>query len=172
MIIKNADSKDHELVRLETLLNAAEGTSKKLIANELRMMKAGIKGEQESAYYIDFRLKNSKNTAVIHDLRLNHEGRVAQIDHLLIHCSHRFYVLESKHFSHGIKINEQGEFNRWNDWQKKFEGMPSPIEQNKRHALVLKEVLESLGYKNPPIESFILISPTSTNRQAKKREAP
>ena len=161
MIIKNADNKDSAIATLLSLQAKADPSQKKRIEDELRMMRAGIKGEQESAYHIDFLLDKSEYTAVIHDLRLEIGGRVAQIDHLLIHRTHRFYVLETKSFSHGLKINEHGEFLRWNDWKKSFEGMPSPIEQNKRHVAVLGEILERLGYKNPAIESFILVSPNA-----------
>lgn len=161
MIIKEADSKKGEIEKLEALLTHADARTKPLIESELRMMRAGIKGEKDSAYYIDFALKNSQNSVVLHDLRLEHNGRVAQIDHLIIHISHRFYVIESKYFSHGLNVNEYGEFQRWNDWQKKYEGMPSPIEQNKRHVAVLYDVLEDLGYKATSIESFVIVSPSA-----------
>lgn len=159
MLIKNADDKSKQLATLEALLKNADPLTQKRIKDELRIMHAGIKGEQESAYQIDFHLKESTRMAIIHDLRLSIAGRVAQIDHLLIHQSQRFYVLETKHFAHGLKINDQGEFLRWNDWKKCYEGMPSPIEQNARHIKVLHDLLERLGYKNPSIQSFVLISP-------------
>lgn len=161
MIIKSADSKDASIARLESLLAIADSKKQNLIMDELRMLRAGIKGEQESAYHIDFFFEKSKSTAVLHDLRLEIGNRVAQIDHLLIHRTHRFYIFETKSFAHGLKINAAGEFLRWNDWKKQYDGMPSPIEQNKRHALVLREVLEQLGYKNPAIEPFVLISPNA-----------
>jgi hypothetical protein len=161
MIIKNADNKKDSIVILELMLACADAGKRTRIADEIRMMHAGIKGENESAYLIDFNFQKSESTAVIHDLRLEVEGRVAQIDHLLIHRTHRFYVLETKSFAHGLKINEHGEFLRWNEWKKNFEGMPSPIEQNRRHIVVLRDLLEQLGYKNPIIESFVLISPNA-----------
>jgi hypothetical protein len=159
MLIKIADDKSKQLATLEALLKDADSLTQKRIKDELRIMHAGIKGEQESAYQIDFHLKESTRMAIIHDLRLSIAGRVAQIDHLLIHQSQRFYVLETKHFTHGLKINDQGEFLRWNEWKKCYEGMPSPIEQNARHIKVLHDLLERLGYKNPSIQSFVLISP-------------
>jgi hypothetical protein len=45
-------------------------------------------------------------------LRLEHNGRTAQIDHLLINRWMECYVLESKHFNAGLKITEDGEFMR------------------------------------------------------------
>ena len=160
MICKNADSKVESITTLENLLQGASIEKKPLIERELRMLRAGIKGEQESAYLIDFHLQGSKNTAVIHDLRIQlGDGRVAQIDHLLIHRTLRFYILETKHFSHGVKITDEGEFLRWNDWKKTYEGMASPIEQNERHAAVLRTLLSRLGMGEPRIESMILIAP-------------
>lgn len=160
MIYKDTDNKDAVLAILEKMLALAGADKKALIERELRIMRAGVKGERESAYLIDFHLKDSTRTAVVHDLRLVlDDGRVAQIDHLLIHRTRRIYILETKHFAHGVKITEQGEFLRWNDWKKTYEGMPSPLAQNERHALVLRRVLESLGLGESPIETLVLVAP-------------
>jgi hypothetical protein len=161
MIVKNADDKGAALATLESLHTRADSKKQRFIEDELRMMRAGIKGEQESAYHIDFDFGDSQITSVIHDLRLEWGGRVAQIDHLVIHRTHKFYVLETKSFAHGLKITDEGEFLRWNDWKKTYEGMASPIEQNRRHAEVLRDVLIRLGYPNLEIESFVLISATA-----------
>lgn len=172
MIVKNADDKGPALAVLEALHARADGRQRKYIEDEQRMMRAGIKGEQESAYHIDFDFRDSDITAVIHDLRLQWDGRVAQIDHLIIHRTHKFYVLETKSFSHGLKITDEGEFLRWNDWKKTYEGMASPVEQNRRHAEVLRAVLERLGYAKPEIEAFVLISPTARIDRSKKHPCP
>jgi hypothetical protein len=50
--------------------------------------------------------------------------------------------------------------------------MPSPIEQNRRHAEVLRDVLERLGYAKPEIESFVLISPTARIDRSKAHPCP
>ena len=169
MICKNADCKAEAIATLESLMARAPVNKKPLIERELRMLRAGIKGEQEAAYLIDFHLKESQKTAVIHDLRVQlGDGRVAQIDHLLIHRTLRFYILETKHFSHGVKINDEGEFLRWNDWKKTYEGMPSPIEQNERHASVLRTLLSRLGLGEPAIESMILIAPQARIERSKR----
>lgn len=169
MICKNADSKAEAIATLESLLAHATPDKKALIDRELRIMRAGVKGEQEAAYLIDFQLKDSNKTAVIHDLRVQlGDGRVAQIDHLLIHRTLRFYILETKHFSHGVKITDEGEFLRWNDWKKTYEGIPSPIEQNERHAAVLRTLLSKLGMGEPKIESMILIAPQARIDRSKR----
>jgi hypothetical protein len=161
MILKQADDKTPELARLEALLRSGRIPRNRVGAVErhLRLAQAGIKGERESAHQLDFYARDSDTVAVIHDLRLElADGRVAQVDHLLIHRTDRFYLLETKHFTQGLKITEAGEFLRWNDWQRSFEGIPSPIEQNDRHALVLAKTLESLGLPAPDIRCFVLVS--------------
>ena len=84
----------------------ASAETRARIDKEIRTIRAGAKGEAEAAYEIDFHFGASRNWAVIHDLRLQHQGMVAQIDHVLIGRAMDFWVCESKHFSEGVSINE------------------------------------------------------------------
>lgn len=174
MLIKQADDYSAVLGRLEQAA-AGSGKAAQQAAVDLRRRKAGIKGERDSAYLIDFDFGKSPNWAVIHDLRLVHNGRTAQIDHLLINRWMDVYVLETKHFHSGIKITEDGEFLRWNDFRKTYEGMASPLEQNERHILVLREVMTSitlptrLGFSIPPtFQQFVLVAPEARIDRPKK----
>lgn len=45
-------------------------------------------GEKVALFVLSY--KDSQNWAVIHDLRIEHRGRVAQIDHLLINPKKHF----------------------------------------------------------------------------------
>lgn len=144
MLLKKADSKEPQIAELERLLAGASGERRSRIEQELRIVRAGIKGEQDAAYHIDFYRKGSEHSIVIHDLRLEIDGQVAQIDHLLINRMLYCYVFETKHFASGVKINEEGEFLRWNDYRKCYEGMPSPLAQNERHVAVLKMAFDRI----------------------------
>lgn len=165
MILKEADTKAPQLAELESYL-AAPGlpaATKQQIERELKFLRAGIKGERESAYDIDFYSGASKNRIVIHDLRIEHKGRVAQIDHLILNRLLEVYVLETKHFSEGVSINEQGEFSIW--FAGKPRGIPSPLEQNDRHIAVLQDVFKTLDMPTrlgirlqPSFESVVLVS--------------
>lgn len=175
MILKSADSKDEQTAALERLVTVAPVDRKAKIEQELRAVRAGLKAERDAAYLIDFDLQKSKNTMVIHDLRLEIGGRVAQIDHLLIKRDLTVYVLETKHFHAGVKITEDGEFLRWNDFKKTFEGMPSPLAQNERHIAVLKDAFKEiemptrLGIRlSPAFESFVLVAPSARIDRPKK----
>ena len=81
MIIKRMDSKEEEIAELTALLKGRLTSHQRfLMERELKAIRTGVSGEKDSAYYIDFYFRNSKNWAVIHDLRLEHRGQVAQID--------------------------------------------------------------------------------------------
>ena len=95
MLLKASDDKSHYLTELDRLARVAPSTRKRQIAEESRILRAGIKSEQESAYLLDFHFKASRNTAISHDLRLDANGRVAQIDHVLLHRTLNVFVLET-----------------------------------------------------------------------------
>jgi Nuclease-related domain len=166
MILKKSDDKKSSIDELENLKAEAPEGIKAKIQKELNMLRAGIKGEEESCYHIDFNLRDSKNFIVIHDLRLEVKGKVAQIDHILINRLLHVYSLESKHFNSGIKINDAGEFIQWNSYKKVYEGIPSPLAQNQRHIDVLKEAFRlfismptRLGFSLAPnFESRVLLN--------------
>jgi len=160
MIYKDTDNKDAVLAILGKMLALAGPDKRALIERQLRIVRAGVENERASASLIDFYLKDATRTAVVHDLRLVLEdGRAAQIDHLLVHRTRRIYILETKQFAHGMKITEQGEFRRWDDKNTSWEGIPSPLARNERHALVLRQVLVSIGLGDVPVETLVLVAP-------------
>ncbi len=168
MIIKKRDSKESDIKELTSLLTLPLPDFKRfLIERELRFVKSGDRGETDAAYFIDFHFASSKRWAVIHDLRLEHRDRVAQIDHLLINRCFDIYILETKNFSYGVKITETGEF--LVNYNNKYFAIESPIEQNKRHQIVLEQVLKKydvmpqrLGIPiSPSFHPYVLVSPKS-----------
>ncbi len=168
MILKHMDSKGNQIAELERLIAIAPADRKPKIELELRLLRAGIKAEQDAGYYIDFDFKASPRVMVIHDLRLEVNNRVAQIDHLLINRSLHVFVLETKCFHASVRINEQGEFLFWNEYKKAHEGIPSPFAQNDRHISVLKDAFDQIEMPSrlgislsPTFQSFILIAPNA-----------
>ena len=167
MIIKTAADKKLDIAILEGLQERSDVSidTKKRIEQEIKNIHAGLKGEREAAYEMEFTYGSTKNWMLIHDLRIECEGKVAQIDHLAISRLLEIWVCESKHFSEGIAINEHGEFNAF--YNSKPYGVPSPIEQNRKHIAVLDLVFKKgivklptrLGFSlNPSFNSLILVS--------------
>lgn len=168
MIIKSADNRQDDVAELRRLLDCQISAKQRfLIEREIKCIGSGVRGEETSAYYIDFRYHDSQNWAVIHDLRLELNGFVAQIDHLLINRFLDVYVLESKNYYYGIKITPEGEFLAWNG--KSYVGIESPIEQNKRHIALLEKVVTQrgllparLGITMPAAyHNYVLVAPNS-----------
>lgn len=167
MIIKQADDKQTDLTTLQDLLShpEADTATKKRIEREIRNIQAGIRGEGEAAYEMKVHWGESKNWMILNDLRIEHNGLVAQIDRLIINRWLDTWVCESKNFSEGIAINEHGEFSAF--FGSKPYGVPSPIEQNKKHILILQRLFDSgavklpsrLGFTiKPALKSLVLVS--------------
>jgi Nuclease-related domain len=160
MLIKERDNHDGDVENLRCLLECQiTAKQRDLIEREIYYIGAGARGEKSSAYYINFRYKDSVNWAIIHDLRLEHRGFVAQIDHLLINRFLDIYVLESKNYSHGIKITPEGEFLLRTS--NTYIAIESPIEQNKRHIDLLDRVIQQPGFL--PTKLGVVISPSVLN---------
>ncbi len=155
------------IAALEALLTHPDAGSdtREKIEQQIRNIRAGDKGEKEVAYEVDFYYGKSMNWAIIHDLRIEHAGRVAQIDHLFINRFLEIWVCESKHFSEGIAVNEYGECSAF--FKGRAYGVASPLEQNKKHVAVLSDLFKTeriqlptrIGFTlRPTLSSMILVS--------------
>jgi hypothetical protein len=180
VLIKSADDKQGDIDALNALLGRADidAPTRRRIDQELRTIRAGIAGERAAAYEIDFQYRAWPKLAVIHDLRLEVNGRVAQIDHLLIDRLLDAWVCESKHFADGCGVNEHGEWVSF--WNSKPRGIPSPVEQNRKHIAVLSDAFrlglvktpKRLGVTlGPQLHSLILVSSGARVSRPKTRAA-
>lgn len=101
-----------------------------------------IQGEREAAHYLDHYFKDGQNHVLLHDLRLVVDGDTAQIDHLVLNRMGLVYLIETKNYAGNLQINDYGEFTVEYDGEK-F-GIPSPVEQSKRHERVLVKLMQRL----------------------------
>lgn len=168
MQIKSAEGHQSDVLALELLLDQPNvpGATRKRIEAEIRQVRAGEKAERDAAYQIELYFGRSDGWATIHDLRFEVDGLAAQIDHLIINRLAEVWVCESKSFAEGVSINEFGEWSRL--WHGRREGMPSPIEQNRRHIHLLERVFVDglaplprrlgLAPMRPRLRSLVLVS--------------
>ncbi|MGA0571485.1 nuclease-related domain-containing protein [Variovorax sp. VNK109] len=168
MLIKTADDRTRRIGLLENLQGSPllADWQKNKLKDELFALRMGVAGERDAAHYIDTYYRDGENHAVIHDLRLSMDGEVAQIDHLLISRGLNFYLLETKNFSGSITISDAGEFSVTYPNRRTY-GIPSPIEQSRRHAVVLEKVLDQLGIQGRlgvprQIRHVVLVDPKAT----------
>jgi len=106
--------------------------------------KAGIKAEKQMAFYLKREFEKDTNIFVFNNLRIEHEGEVAQIDHLILH-PYGFALVESKSVTDSVEINEYDEWIRW--YNDKPTGMRSPIIQLEMQRKVLVRELEANASK-------------------------
>lgn len=99
---------------------------------------AGIKQEHDVAFYLRRAYKNSEQVMVLNDLRIEHDGESAQIDHLIVY-TYGFIVVESKSIRGEVNVNEYGEWTR--SYKGQWSGMPSPIKQAELQLKLLKQYL-------------------------------
>ena len=117
------------------------GPKKEYVLRDIMLLKQGIAGES-NVYY---ELKNSFVPSLcLHDIRLEHDGHIAQFDFIII--TPRFIcVLETKKLNDNITINSDGDFFRTilDKYGRdiRHEGIYSPISQNDRHIKLLQDIL-------------------------------
>ena len=108
--------------------------------NLTKFEKFGHAAEKQMAFYLKRAFKTDDKVSVLNDLRLEYDGEVAQIDHLIVH-RFGFMIVESKSVTGKIIINEQGEWPR--SYTKFSKGIPSPILQAQRQADFLRIFLDN-----------------------------
>lgn len=145
MLIKSADDKSKRLELLRTLQTATTVSAhqKKWLQDEWARTKKGIDGEREAAFYIDGHFENAKRHMVLHDLRFAVDDEVAQIDHLVIGSLTGILLIETKNYACNLYINARGEFTADYGSGRQF-GIHSPLEQSRRHEVVLRKLLRKL----------------------------
>lgn len=149
MIIKHFVPRNDDIAELKRLseLDCVSGQQRAGIEKEIKLIEAGDRNERQTAYELEIKFKTSKNHALIHGLRLDIDGEIAQIDHLVITRTLDIFVIESKLFSGGVAINEEGEFTAFRHG-KPF-AVRSPIQQNAHHCLILQRAIEAKKFRVP-----------------------
>ena len=101
--------------------------------------KAGYRAESQMAHYLKRKFDERDDVLVFNDLRLERQGEVAQIDHLVLH-KFGLVLIESKSVNDRIEVNKQLEFTRVHGRKRK--GMRSPIKQVERQREQLQKLLK------------------------------
>lgn len=148
MILKEIDKqKEEDIKLLKAKLNLSKSEKQKyLIKQEISKLETGLIGEKETAYFIDFNLKDSENYAILHDLRFEIDGLTAQIDHLLINKAVGIILVETKNTKAEVTINDDGTM-LYEYGKNKSYNQANPLEQSRRHELVLEKILDKYNMK-------------------------
>lgn len=141
-ILKESNSAQEYLEKLEVLSTKVQGDFKDEIMKEITITKAGIFGENN----ILFELKNSDlDMFILQDIYIENEnGDGAQIDFIAVTPKITF-LIECKNLFGNIEIDKNDAFIRTIEYNgKKYkEGIYSPITQNERHMKILRDVISN-----------------------------
>lgn len=157
---KQTDPIDQRLVELEEIHAHVSKKDKRIakqVKGDILKLKAGHSAEQTAAYLLDKLFQESNRSILLHDLRLDLDGDIAQIDHLSINRYGFVKLYETKSFSTGIKIDDQGVFWRWDGYAKRYVEIPSPIFQSQRHEVTLRNALSTIGYESLHFRHYVLV---------------
>lgn len=138
VLYKDSNEMKNQLENLNHLQEQASDESKKLIAQDIRLLQYGDQGEEN----VQFELMNSfMPMLVLKDLQLEYENLTAQIDFIVI-TRKLVFVIECKNLFGDIDVNDSGDFIRTLEFggNKRREGIYSPITQNRRHLETLKAI--------------------------------
>ncbi|MBC9785338.1 NERD domain-containing protein [Heliobacterium chlorum] len=142
MILEVPEFEPNILEQMQGILKKLPDTHPKYkrIESDMRKLASGNAGENNIAYHIKFWFGNNHNVIGVHNLTLEQDGRKAQIDYILA-VPAGFLVIESKSITQHIRIDNLG------NWVKtdakgtaQNKGMYNPVEQNRRHIAVLKDL--------------------------------
>ncbi|HMO46078.1 MAG TPA: nuclease-related domain-containing protein [Rubrivivax sp.] len=167
MLIKSVDDKAKRLAFLKELQRSSllDRRQQEWLRDEHHRTQRGMAGERDAAHYLDNYLKDDADRVLLHDLRFQVDGDVIQIDHMVITRSLYVYLLETKNFNGNLRINEFGEFSVEYPGER-LHGIPSPLEQSRRHEGPLKKLFTTLGIegRNGGVAQFhhcVLLRPSS-----------
>ena len=138
VFLKDTSDADEQIKMLEEIGKTAPDDVKKLIDYDIRLLRAGIKGEENILY----ELKNSgMPMIIIRDLFIVSGELSAQIDFLIV-TRKLNYIIECKNLFGNIEINSKGDFIRTVNYGGNFkkEGIYSPVTQNMRHLEVIRQI--------------------------------
>jgi len=158
-IIKHFEPRTDEIKQLEFIFQQLT-TDQKIIKNkvlqDLKQIRLGDKGEKNAAYLLG-EIYRDEDAILINGLRLEKDDQVAQIDHLTINRLGIVTLYETKNFSTGLKISDDGRFWYWSASGKDYKEMPSPIKQSERHESLLKKVFTEIGFVETSFRHFVIV---------------
>lgn len=128
-----------------------------------RLKRSGERGEQQVMHALSWLPKDQ--FTVFHNIYVTANGRGQQFDHLVVGQNAIFHI-ETKNHSGRITVTPEGnwEITRTVGGKVRTEGLESPLEQIRRHEMVLKDFIDNLlGKHRVPLQEIVVISnPKST----------
>lgn len=157
-IIKEIDSIQPKLNVLEEIANQtriSQPAVYKQVVNEIKKRKAGYAAETHAAFMLGKIYRDSARSFLLNDLRLDMDGDIAQIDHVVFNDFGIVNLFETKSFSSGLQVDKDGTC--WTWWGSQRREIPSPLLQSQRHESTLRKALAACSYDVIEFRHFVLV---------------
>lgn len=166
IFIKSSSDSYEYVKHLESSLKNknATGSKKTQIEKDIKNWKFGIRGEENVAYELEH---SFLPILILRDLHLTYNGFTSQIDYIVI-SSKFILVIECKNLWGNIKITETGDVIRFKSGKEiNQEGMYNPIQQNRIHTSLVKQILKNelaimKGKKATLLKSIVVMANPKT----------
>ena len=99
-----------------------------------------LSAEKDMAYQLDIMFARSKDILVLNDVKIEYDGKTAQIDHLVLTC-YSSYFIETKSSWGTISIDEYLDWTRCYEYKTENFDI-SPLIQSENHGKLLYGLLE------------------------------
>ena len=147
MLIKPVDDKSRRIAFLLNLYDSPmlNAEQKKWLDDELWSSRRKFLAVETSASHIDACFGESKDFAVLHDLRLRLRDGAVRIDHLLLarNCA---FVIETRNFEGNISIDARGDFTiQYGDGTTR--SIAAPLRRGQRLGALLQEFFDAMDIK-------------------------
>jgi hypothetical protein len=146
MLLKSADEKKHFVTQLQDILThpSLARERKPFVEKEIRSLQSRIETETLSARAIDEYLESSEQVVVLHDLRLSHNGKTVQVDHVLINQTLEVAVLHTQLFTASLKVSAHGAFEKVVSGR--TSAIASPLEEARKSLEAVKDAIRTVRW--------------------------
>ena len=159
-VLKNFEPRLAEIAQLEWLLEQLtpeQDDIKRKALVDLKRVKGGDRGKFNASQFVENLYAGRNDVVMFHDLRLVKDDQVSQVDHLVVDSEGGVTLFETKNFTNGLKVSDEGQFAYWNRFKRSFYSINSPLENAEKNKQNLTPTLIRCLGKTPIFQHFILV---------------
>lgn len=159
-VLKKFEPRLAEIAQLEWLLDQLtpeQDDIKRKAMVDLKRVKGGDRGKFNASQFVETLYADRNDVVILHDLRLVKDEQSSQVDHLVVEGDGRVTLFETKNFTNGLKVSDEGDFAYWNRFKRSFYSINSPLENAEKNKQNLRDALTQFLGKTPTFHHFILV---------------
>lgn len=159
-VLKKFEPRTGDIKQLEWILDqltTEQEDIKRRVLIDLKRIRGGDRGKFNASNFIEQLFADRDDVVLLHDLKFKQGDLESQVDHLVVSTDGTAYLFETKNFSNGLKVSNEGQFAYWNRFKRSFYSINSPIENAEKNKQVLNQLLKSSLKAPLAFKHFILV---------------